>query len=100
MHAGIAGWTDGRTDGPTVRRIPPTSIDRLITRSRYQPPATAAAAWQVLAVLDVEAAEGLPHREAWARLLACGENTLRPEHAPGCFHVFVEELYEGPQVTD
>ncbi len=75
-------------------------MDRLISRSQPPATATAAAAWQVLAVLDVEAGEGLPHREAWARLLACGENTLRPEHAPGCFHIFVEELYEGPQVTD
>jgi hypothetical protein len=52
----------------------------------------------VLALLAVEAGEGLSYNEAWARLLACGENQLGPHRAPGYFHIFLEEVYEGPQV--
>lgn len=53
---------------------------------------------QVLSILGVEASEGLTHREAWGRLLACGENELRPERGPGYVGIFLEEVYEGPQV--
>lgn len=52
----------------------------------------------MLALLNVDASEGLAYREAWGRLLACGENELRPERAPGYVDIFLEEVYEGPQV--
>lgn len=32
------------------------------------------------------------------RLLVCGENVLRAEHSPGYWGIFLEEVYEGPQV--
>lgn len=53
---------------------------------------------QVLALLDVEASVGLGDKEAWHRLLACGENELRAEKGPSYWHIFLEEVYEGPQV--
>lgn len=52
----------------------------------------------MLALLDVDAGSGLGDKEAWHRLLACGENELRAEKGPSYWHIFLEEVYEGPQV--
>lgn len=48
--------------------------------------------------LQVDVAHGLYSTVARERLYQCGPNEVSPPNAPSYLHIFLDELYEGPQL--